>query len=328
MTAKIVGVGGFVPSGISNNHYLACITDTSDEKVVQRAGIKERRILGEGLATSDMIVLAVEDLLSKSDVGIKDIDCLIVATCTPDMPMPSTATIVCRKLKVENVFSFDLNSTCSGFIYALRVAASLVESERFKNIIVAGADTMSKVTNLDNCNTNILFGDGAGVVLLQPCSSGIGLLDSIVEVKGKVESKEYMNIEGGVSLNPLSYDVLADKKNFIKQNGKIIFKNAVEKMTEVCEMILKKNNVIPDQIDWFVPHQANHRIITAVGNNLKLDSKKVLKNVEKFGNTTSASIPLCLWEFQIQLKRGDLVLLSAFGAGFTWGAALIEWAYN
>ncbi len=326
MKAKIVGIGGYIPPKIRNNEYLASVTETSDEWIVQRTGIKERRILEDGLGTSDMIVKAIEDLLLKYEVALDDIDALIVATCTPDMPMPSTSAIVCGKLNAKGIFGFDINSACSGFIYALDIAASLIESGRFKNIIVAGADAMSRVTDINDRSTNILFGDGAGVVLVQPTPSDKGIID--VYVDGNGEGQDHLHIQGGGSLHPLSAEVLNGKTNCIKQNGKVVFKNAVEKMTFACEKILERNNLSPDEVDWLIPHQANYRIIDAVGNHLKIAPQKVLSNVESVGNTTAASIPLCLWQFQERLKTGDTLLLVAFGAGFTWGSALIEWSPN
>lgn len=326
MAAKIIGVGGFVPPNVRNNEFLTTVTNTSDAWIVQRTGIKERRILDQELATSDMIVAAIQDLLSVSTIQLDDVDCVIVATCTPDMPMPSTANIVCSKLKMSDCLAFDLNSACTGFIYALSIASSLIESGRCNNIIIAGADTMSKVVNIQDRSTNILFGDGAGVVLLQPTIEKRGIIDATSGNDG--EGVEHITIEGGGSQYPLSQEVLNSGKNFLKMNGKIVFRNAVERMTETCNKILSKNGFISKDVDWVICHQANLRIINAVRDELEIDAEKILVNVENFGNTTAASIPLCLWEFQNNFKQGDLILLTAFGAGFTWGSVLIEWSYN
>ena len=326
LQAKIAGIGGFAPSTIRTNEHLASVSDTSVEWILRRTGIRERRILQDGLATSDMVVEAIKDMLLKTTLAFDEIDCLIIATTTPDMPMPSTATIVCRKLGIKNSFAFDVNAACSGFLYALTLGTSLIESGKYKNVIVAGADKMSSVTDIYDRNTNILFGDAAGVVLLQQA------VDNECDEKyirtiseGNGEGIEFLNIEGGGSLYPSSMETLMSGRHYLKQDGKVVFKKAIEKMTSVSERLLQENNLSIDEIDWFVSHQANYRIIEAVGTNLKINSSKVLSNVAMYGNTTAASIPLCLWSFQDKIKKGDLVLLTAFGAGFTWGSALIKW---
>ncbi|SUJ89305.1 3-oxoacyl-[acyl-carrier-protein] synthase 3 [Sphingobacterium multivorum] len=322
--AKILAVGGYVPPSRRTNADLETLSETSDEWIVKRTGIKERRILADGFATSDMIVPAIQDMMEHSGIPLQEIDCLIVATCTPDMPMPSTANIVCHKLGLNHVFGFDINAACSGFLYALSVGTSLIESGRYKNIIVAGADKMSSVTDLQDRKTNILFGDGAGAVLLQSARGETGsIIDSIQNGNGA--GMEYLNIPGGGSLFPASIDSLNSQQHFIRQEGRIVFRNAIEKMTTVSRELLERNNIDIREVDWLVPHQANLRIIEAVGKGLGMDNSKVLSNVQYFGNTTGATIPLCLWDFRDKLKKGDLVLLTAFGAGFTWGATLIRW---
>lgn len=326
LKAKITGVGGFAPSFIRTNEYIASISNTSIERILSKTGIRERRILQDKLATSDMIVEAINDMLMKTVLGIEDIDCLIVATTTPDMPIPSTATIVCRKLGIKNSFAFDVNAACSGFLYALTIGTSLIESGTYKNVIVVGADKMSSVTDIYDRNVNMLFGDAAGVVLLQQVKENECNKKFITTIsEGNGEGIEYLKIEGGGSLFPASMETLLSRKHYLKQNGRVVFKEAIEKMTSVSERILQENDISIDEVDWFVSHQANQKTIETLGDNLNINPSKILSNVAMYGNTTAASIPLCLWSFQDKIKTGDLVLLSTFGAGFTWGAALIKW---
>ncbi|SDG19155.1 3-oxoacyl-[acyl-carrier-protein] synthase-3 [Epilithonimonas hungarica] len=323
LKAKITATGGFVPTNRRTNNYLANITDTSNEWIIKRTGIKERRILADELATSDMIVPAIEDLMKNTDMSLQEIDCLIVATCTPDMPMPSTANIVCRKLGLKNVFGFDINSACTGFLYAISLGASLIESRKYRNVIVAGADKMSSVTDLQDRRTNILFGDGAGAVLLQLSDDETGIQDSLL--CGNGDGAEMLLIEGGGSLYPASMETLGSRKHFIRQDGRAVFRNAIEKMTAVSKALLDKNALSIDNVDWLIPHQANMRIIEAVGKELGIDAGRVISNVQYYGNTTAATIPLCLWDYKDKFQKGDLLLLTAFGAGFTWGATLLKW---
>lgn len=322
LNTYIKAIGGYVPEEIRTNEYLASISDTSNEWILRRTGINERRILDNTLATSDMAVKAIKDLIT-GIVSIDEIDCLIMATSTPDMPMPSTASIVCRKLGIENIFGFDINAACSGFLYALTIGSSLIETGRYKNVIVVGADKMSSVTDVYDRKTNILFGDGAGAVLLNPSFEENGIIDMLMQGNGN--GTEFLNIEGGGSLKPPSLATLIAKDHYIKQEGKVVFRNAIEKMTLACCDILKRNNLEISDVDWLVPHQANRRIIDTVGKNLKITSEKVLVNVDRYGNTTAATIPLCLWDFHDKFKKGDLILLTSFGAGFSWGAMLIKW---
>lgn len=322
LKAKIASIGGFVPTKRRTNSDLAALCDTTEEWIVQRTGIEERRILEHGLATSDMIVEALINMLVKTDFTLEEVDCLIVATTTPDMPMPSTANIVCRKVGIHRVFCFDINAACSGFLYALAVGNAFIQSGQYANVLVVGSDKMSSVTDLYDRNTNILFGDGAGIVHLQ-ASEEHGILDSILEGNG--EGIEYLNIEAGGSRFPSSLHTILANNHYIKQEGKVVFRHAVEKMTAVCQKILQKNNFSIDDVDWLIPHQGNRRIINTVGKNLGIDADKVLINIEHYGNTTAATIPLCLWEFQHRFKKGDLILLTSFGAGFSWGATLVRW---
>lgn len=318
--ANITAIGGFVPDSRRTNEELSLICDTNDEWITKRTGIKERRILADDLATSDMAVEAIRNLFDNYNKDINKVDALIVATSTPDMLMPATANIICEKLGIDNVWAFDLNAACSGFLYALNVASGLIESGRYNNILVVGADNISAFVDINDRSTNILFGDGAGVVLLEP-DPEFGVINSILKSDG--EGRKFLNIEGGGSRYPARLGHL--EKNFIKQDGKIVFKKAVNAMSETCTEIIEKNNITVQDINWLVPHQANKRIIDAVGNAIKIEEGKTLVNIEKYANTIAATIPLCIWDNIHQLKKGDLVLLTAFGAGFSWGATLIKW---
>ena len=320
--AQISAIGGYVPENKRTNTDLEKVTDTSDEWIVKRTGIKERRILDEGLATSDMAVRAIEDLIKTYNKDIKQVDALIVATSTPDMLMPATANIICEKLGIENVWAFDMNAACSGFLYALDMGASIVESGRYKNVLVIGADKISAYVNIKDRSTNILFGDGAGVVWLEP-SDEIAIIDALLLSNGT--GKEFLNIEGGGSLYPISEQLLVDEKRYIKQDGKVVFKNAIQSMSNTCVDVLKRNEFTVDDVNWLVPHQANKRIIDAVGKEINIEEDKTLVNIEHYGNTIAATIPLCIWENTSKIKKGDLLMLTAFGAGFSWGASLLRW---
>jgi 3-oxoacyl-[acyl-carrier-protein] synthase-3 len=321
--ATITAIGGYLPEEKRTNADLEKLSDTSDEWIVQRTGIKERRILQDGLGTSDMIVKAVEDLLLNYPKDIKKVDAILVATSTPDMMMPSTANILAEKLDLEQVTAFDVNAACAGFLHVLDIGAALVESGRHKNVLVIGADKISSYVNILDRSTNILFGDGAGVVWLEP-SEEPGIMDSILLGNGK--GTEFLNIEGGGSLFPFTEELLNSNKRHIKQNGKVVFKQAIQSMSEACREILKRHDFTIQDVDWLVPHQANKRIIDAVGSELKIEEGKTLINIAYYGNTIAATIPLCIWEHRNQLKKGDLMLLTAFGAGFSWGSSLLRWS--
>ncbi len=323
--AGITAIGGYLPEERRTNADLEKLTDTSDEWIVQRTGIKERRILQDGLGTSDMIVKAVEDLLNHYPRDIKAVDAIIVATSTPDMMMPSTANILAEKLDLDQVTAFDVNAACAGFLHVLDIGAALVESGRHKNVLVIGADKISSYVNIYDRSTNILFGDGAGVVWLEP-SEEAGVMDSLLLGNGK--GTAFLNIEGGGSLFPFTEELLNSGKRHIKQNGKVVFKQAIQSMSEACRDILKRNSLTIKDVDWLAPHQANKRIIDAVGNELKIAAEKTLVNIAYYGNTIAATIPLCIWEHREQLKKGDLMLLTAFGAGFSWGASLLRWGIS
>jgi len=319
--ANITAIGGFVPDGVRSNDDLAQICDTSDEWIMKRTGIKERRILADSLATSDMATEAIKNLFDNyKGKSIEDVDVLIVATSTPDMLMPSTANIVCEKLGLQDVWAFDLNAACSGFLFSLNVASGLIESGRYKNILVVGADNISAFVDIHDRSTNILFGDGASAILLE-ASDEFGVINSLLKSNG--EGKEFLNIEGGGSLYPSKMN--NPEKQFIKQDGKIVFKKAVTAMSETCLELLEQNNLTAEDIQWLIPHQANKRIIDAVGSAINLDESKTLVNIEQYGNTIAATIPLCMWDNIDKIRKGDFVLLTAFGAGFSWGATLIKW---
>ncbi|MHC5200767.1 beta-ketoacyl-ACP synthase III [Myroides sp. LJL119] len=320
--ANITAIGGYVPSNKRTNSDLEKITDTTDQWIQKRTGIKERRILDKKLATSDMAVEAINNMVQAYNKDLKSIDALIIATSTPDMPMPSTANIVCQKLDLQGPWAFDINAACSGFLYALDLAASLIESKRYKNIVVVGADKISSYVDLHDRSTNILFGDGAGAVWLEP-NQDSGIIDALLISNGL--GQEFLNIQAGGSLYPSSEIQEHQMNPFIQQDGKVVFKQAVTNMAHACNTILQKNNISIDQVDYLVPHQANKRIIDAVGNQIGIEPNKALTNISHLGNTIAATIPLCLWEHKNQLKKGDTLLLTAFGAGFSWGASLLTW---
>ncbi len=327
ITAAITAVAGWVPEDRLTNFDLEKMVDTNDEWIRTRTGISERRILkGEGLATSDMIVPAVLDLCKKRGIDPKEIDCMIVGTVTPDMVFPSTANVVCDKIGASNAFGFDVSAACSGFLFSLTTGASFIESGRYKKVVVVGADKMSAIIDYTDRNTCVIFGDGAGCVLLEPSEDGYGVQDSILKSDGA--GRNYLNMKAGGSLRPASMETVANREHFAYQEGQTVFKFAVKGMADVSAELLERNNLTGDDIAWLVPHQANLRIIDATANRIGLPKEKVMINIEKFGNTTAGTIPLCLWEWENQLKKGDNVVLAAFGGGFTWGATWIKWAYD
>jgi 3-oxoacyl-[acyl-carrier-protein] synthase-3 len=326
VTAAITAVGGYVPEDKLTNFDLEKMVDTNDEWIRTRTGISERRILkGEGKATSDMVVPAVQDLLHKRGIGPEEIDCMIVATVTPDMMFPSTANLACDKLGAKNAWGFDLSAACSGFLFALSTGAALIESGRYKKVVVVGADKMSAIVDYTDRNTCILFGDAAACVLLEPNYDGYGILDSILKSDGS--GAPYLHMKAGGSLRPASIETVTNKEHNIFQDGQPVFKFAVKGMADVSAELLEKNNLTGDDIAWLVPHQANKRIIDATANRMGLSQDKVMLNIQRYGNTTAATIPLCLWEWRKQLNKGDLIVLAAFGGGFTWGAMLVKWEY-
>ena len=326
ITAAITCVGGYVPEYRLTNKILESMIDTNDEWITSRTGISERRILkGEGLASSDMGAEAVKNILQKKGISPEEIDCVICATVTPDMLFPSTANIICDKAGIKNAFSFDINAACSGFLFSLTTGASLIESGRYKNVIVVGADKMSSIVDYTDRTTCILFGDGAGAVLLQASNDENGIKDSLLKTDGS--GKPFLHMKAGGSFKPSSIETVMAKEHYIYQEGPTVFKFAVKGMADVSYELMERNNLTGDDIAWLVPHQANLRIIDATAKRIGLPKEKVMINIQKYGNTTAATIPLCLWDWEDKLKKGDNLILAAFGGGFTWGATWVKWAY-
>jgi 3-oxoacyl-[acyl-carrier-protein] synthase III len=327
ITAAITAVGGYVPEDKLTNFDLEKMVDTTDEWIRTRSGIEERRILkGEGKATSDLAAPAVLNLCNKKGINPAEIDCLIVATVTADMTFPATANIVCNKVGAVNAFSFDVSAACSGFLYSLTLGTTMIESGRYKKVVVVGADKMSSIVDYTDRTTCILFGDAAGAVLLEPSENEFGIKDSLLKSDGS--GAEYLKMKAGGSRKPASIETVTNKEHYIYQEGKSVFKFAVKGMADVSAELLHRNNLTGDDIAWLVPHQANLRIIDATANRMGLSHDKVMINIARYGNTTAATIPLCLWEWENKLNKGDKLVLSAFGGGFTWGATLVEWAYD
>lgn len=327
ITAAITAIGAFLPEDKLTNADLEKIVDTNDEWIRTRTGIEERRILkGEGRGTSDMAAPAVLQLCEKRGIDPNEIDCLIVATVTPDMVFPATANIVCDKIGAKNAYGFDLSAACSGFLFALSQGAALIESGRYKKVVVCGADKMSAIVDYTDRTTCILFGDAAAAVLLEPNTEGYGLQDSILRADGS--GANYLRMKAGGSKYPASIETVMAKEHFAYQEGQTVFKFAVKGMADVSAELMEKNNLSADEVSWLVPHQANLRIIDATANRMGLSREKVMINIQKYGNTTAATIPLCLWEWEKQLHKGDNIILAAFGGGFTWGATWVKWAYN
>lgn len=327
INAAITAVGGYVPDYVLTNKILETMVDTNDEWIKSRTGIEERRILkGEGKGSSDLGAPAVQDLLKRRGISAEEIDLLICCTATPDMLFPATANIICDKIGAKNAWSFDLLAACSGFIYGITTGSKFIESGAYKKVVVVGADKMSSIVDYTDRKTCVLFGDGSGAVLLEPNTEGYGIMDSILHTDGS--GREYLRMKAGGSLNPATEETVKNKEHFIYQEGKTVFKFAVVNMAEVSYEIMQRNHLTKDDIAWLVPHQANKRIIDATAERMELPMEKVMINIQRYGNTTCATIPLCLWEWQNQLKKGDNLILSAFGGGFTWGAVYVKWAYN
>ncbi len=326
--AVITGVEGYVPDYILTNEELSRMVDTSDEWIMQRIGIKERRILKEkNKATSDLAAPAVNKLLKKKNIAPSEIDLVICATVTADMHFPATANIISDKTGITNAFSFDLNAACSGFVYALINAAQFVQCGRYKKVLVIGADKMSSIVDYTDRSTCPIFGDGAGVVLLEPTEEdNIGIIDHIFGVDGS--GREYLHQKAGGSLNPASYETIDAKEHFIYQEGQPVFRFATTKMADTSVEIMERNNLSAENLKYLVPHQANIRIIEATAKRMGLAKEKVMINIQRYGNTTAATIPLCLWEWEKELNKGDNIILSAFGGGFTWGSIYLKWGYN
>jgi len=325
--AAITGIGAFLPDYRLTNQEISTMVDTSDEWIMQRIGIKERRILKEyGKATSDMGVEAVKQLLQKTNTASEEIDLVICATITPDRPFPATANIISRKAGLHNAWSYDISAACSGFVFALTTGASFIETGKYKKVIVVGADMMSAITDYTDRSTCPLFGDGAAAVLLEPTTEELGVIDHINYTDGK--GLHYLHMKAGGSKRPASVETVENREHFVHQDGQTVFKYAVSRMADVAVEIMTKNNITPENLAWLVPHQANMRIIDAVARRMKINREQVMINIQKYGNTTAATIPLCLFDYENQLKKGDNIILAAFGAGFTWGAVYLKWAYN
>ncbi|MCX2481235.1 ketoacyl-ACP synthase III [Pedobacter sp. MC2016-15] len=324
--AAITAVQGYVPEYVLSNKELESLVDTTDEWITSRTGIKERRILkGEGLGTSDMAVHAVNGLLKKRGIGAEEIDLIIFCTTTPDMPFPATANILADKIGAKNAWGFDLQAACSGFIFGLTTASQFIESGKHKKVLVVGGDKMSSIIDYTDRTTCIIFGDGCGAVLVEPNEEGNGIMDSILKSDGA--GRQFLNQKAGGSVKPASHETVDNKEHFVFQEGKTVFKFAVTNMADVAAEIMDRNELTADDVAWLVPHQANKRIIDATAARMGVGSEKVMINIERYGNTTNGTIPLCLWEWESKLKKGDNIVLAAFGGGFTWGAVYIKWAY-
>ena len=327
LKAAITGVHGYAPDYILTNAELETMVDTTDEWITTRTGIKERHILkGEGKGTSDMAVEAVNGLLKKTNTKPEEVDLLICATVTPDMQFPATANIISDKVGIKNAFSFDMNAACSTFIYALVTASKYVESGQYKKVIVVGADKMSSITDYTDRATCVIFGDAAAAVMLEPTTEDVGIIDHKFYTDGS--GRVHLHQKAGGSVKPASHETVDAREHFIYQEGQAVFKFAVTNMADVAEEIMKRNNLTSDDINWLVPHQANLRIIDATARRMGLDKNKVMINIQRYGNTTNGTIPMCLYEWENQLKKGDNVVLAAFGGGFTWGAIYLKWAYD
>ncbi|WP_031528863.1 beta-ketoacyl-ACP synthase III [Dyadobacter crusticola] len=325
--ASITGIQGYVPDYILTNAELETMVATNDEWIVSRTGIKERRILkGEGLGSSHMGAEAVKGLLAKTDTAPGEIDLLICATTTPDFIFPCTANLICDMVGIRNVGSFDIQAACSGFLYALTLGSQFIETGKYKKIIVVGTDKMSAIVDYTDRKTCILFGDGAGAVLLEPNSEGNGIMDSIIRSDGA--GYPYLNQKAGGSRFPPTHETVEKRQHFVFQDGAQVFKFAVTNMADVSAEIMDRNGLKGSDVSWLVPHQANRRIIEATANRMGVGMEKVMVNIHKYGNTTAATIPLCLWDYESQLKKGDNLILAAFGGGFTWGSIYLKWAYD
>jgi len=327
ITAAITAVGKYLPDYVLTNKELETLVETNDDWITTRTGIKERRILKEpNQGTSFMAIRAAQNLLRKSKTNPEDIDMVIVATATPDLPVASTAVYTATEIGATNAFAYDLQAACSSFLYGMSTAASYIESGRYKKVLLIGADKMSSIIDYSDRATCIIFGDGAGAALFEPNSDGLGLQDEYLRSDGA--GREFLKIEAGGSILPPSESTLKNGQHFVHQEGKTVFKFAVSNMADVAEKMLLRNNLSHDEINWLVPHQANKRIIEATAKRVNLDSSKVMMNIHKYGNTTSATLPLLLADYKNQLKKGDNLIFAAFGGGFTWGAIYLKWAYN
>jgi len=327
ITAAITAVGKYVPEDVLTNAMLEKMVDTNDEWITSRTGIKERRILkGEGKGTSFMAIKAAQQLISKKKLDPKEIELVIVATATPDMQAAGTAVFVATEIGATNAFGFDLEAACSSFLYGMSVASRYIESGKYKKVLLIGADKCSSMIDYTDRATCIIFGDGAGAVLFEPNEEGLGLQDEYFRSDGS--GRDFLQVKSSGSLYPVTKESIDKKENFVFQDGKTVFKNAVFNMADVAVKILDRNNLKKEDVDWLAAHQANKRIIEATANRIELDNSKVMMNIQKYGNTTSATLPLLLADYEQQLKKGDKIIFAAFGGGFTWGSIYFKWAYN
>lgn len=327
LTAAITAVGAYVPEYRLTNEILETMVDTTDEWITTRTGIKERRILRDkNKGTSYLAIKAAEDLIKKKNLDPEEIDLLILGSATPDMPVASTAVYVASKIGATNAFAFDLQAACSNFLYGMSTAARYIESGRYKKVLLIGADKMSSILDYEDRTTCIIFGDGGGAVLFEPNTEGFGLLDEYMRSDGR--GREFLKIEAGGSLLPASEETVKNKQHYVFQDGKSVFKFAVSNMADGAFRIMERNELEHQDVDWLVPHQANKRIVSATANRMGLEADKVMTNIERYGNTTSATLPLLLHDYEKQLRKGDNLIFAAFGGGFTWGAIYLKWAYN
>ncbi|MDL2305843.1 ketoacyl-ACP synthase III [Bacteroides sp. OttesenSCG-928-D19] len=327
INAVITGVGGYVPEYVLTNEEISRMVDTTDEWIMTRIGVKERRILNEeGLGTSYMARKAAKQLMQRTNSNPDDIDAVIVATSTPDYVFPSVASILCEKLGLKNAFAFDMSAACSGFLYLMETAANLIRSGRYKKIIIVGADKMSSITDYSDRATCPIFGDGAAAFMLEPTTEDFGVLDSELKTDGK--GLPFLHMKAGGSVCPPSLFTVNNHMHYVYQEGRTVFKYAVSNMSDVTESLAKKNHLSKENLDWIIPHQANMRIIDAVAHRMDLPIEKVMVNIQRYGNTSAATLPLCIWDYEEKLKRGDNLMFTAFGAGFTWGAVYVKWAYD
>jgi 3-oxoacyl-[acyl-carrier-protein] synthase III len=327
ITAAITAVGGYVPPDVLTNFDLEKMVETSDEWIRSRTGIIERHILREpGKATSDMAVEAIRVLLEKRGINPEEIDMVVCSTITGDLIFPATANIICDKIGAKNAWGFDLSAACSGFLYGMEVGSKMVESGKYKKVLVVGGDKMSSIIDYTDRNTCIIFGDGVGVVLLEPDYEGYGVIDSMLKSDGA--GRQYLHQKAGGSLKPPTHETIDAREHYVYQDGKVVFKFAVTNMADITHQVIDRNQLKPEEIAWLVPHQANLRIIDATAERINLPREKVMVNIERYGNTTNGTLPLLLWDYEKQLKKGDNIILSTFGGGFTWGSMYIKWAYN
>lgn len=325
--AAITAVGGYAPDYVMTNAELEKIVDTTDEWIQTRTGIKERRILkGEGKGTSDIAVEAAKQIFEKRGISPLDIELVICATTTPDFTFPATANVISDKLGMKNAFGYDVSAACSGFLFALTTGAQFIESGKYKKVLVIGADKMSSILNYDDRTTCIIFGDGGGAVLLEPNTEGYGVIDSVLKSDGS--GRAYLHQKAGGSVKPATVETVMNKEHFVYQEGQTVFKFAVKNMADVAAEIMERNNLTAESVDLLIPHQANKRIIAATADRMGLPEDKVAINIERYGNTTNGTLPLCLWEWEKKMKKGDNIVLAAFGGGFTWGATYLRWAYD